>query len=182
MKKLIIPVIALLLAGCGFHLRNALTLPTDLGPVRVVSPDPYSPLAESLSQALTRAGAAAPADPTATEGVATLEIVSERWGDTPVSLDELGRAQEFSLRYATEFVMRDGSGKDVVPRQVIELSRDYIAPATDSRGKASERELLARELRRDMSAAVLRRIAVATRSSATPSDEDFTPKPVPPRN
>ena len=72
--------------------------------------------------------------------------------------------------------------QDVVPRQVIELSRDYIAPATDSRGKASERELLARELRRDMSAAVLRRIAVATRSSATPSDEDFTPTPVPPRN
>ena len=182
MNKLIIPLLALLLAGCGFHLRNALTLPVDLGPVRVVSPDPYSPLAEALSQALTRAGAAAPADPTATEGVATLEILSERWGDTPVSLDELGRAQEFSLRYATEFVMRDGQGKDVVPRQVIELSRDYIAPATDSRGKASERELLARELRRDMSAAVLRRIAVATRSSVTPSDEDFTPTPVPPRN
>ena len=41
---------------------------------------------------------------------------------------------------------------------------------------------VARELRRDMSAAVLRRIAVATRSSVAPSDEDFTPTPVPPRN
>ncbi len=163
MKKLIIPVLALMLAGCGFHLRNALTLPDDLGPVRVVSPDPYSPLAESLAQALTRAGAAAPADPTATEGVATLEIISERWGDLPVSLDQLGRAQEFSLRYATVFALRDGRGKDVVPQQVIELSRDYVAPATDSRGKASERELLAKELRRDMAAAILRRIDASSR-------------------
>ena len=163
MKKLIVPVLALMLAGCGFHLRNALTLPDDLGPVRVVSPDPYSPLAESLAQALTRAGAAAPADPTATEGVATLEIISERWGDLPVSLDQLGRAQEFSLRYATVFALRDGRGKDVVPQQVIELSRDYVAPATDSRGKASERELLSKELRRDMAAAILRRIDASSR-------------------
>ncbi len=163
MKKLIIPVLALMLAGCGFHLRNALTLPDDLGPVRVVSPDPYSPLAESLAQALTRAGAAAPADPTATEGVATLEIISERWGDMPISLDPLGRAQEFSLRYATVFALRDGRGNDVVPQQVIELSRDYVAPATDSRGKASERELLAKELRRDMAAAILRRIDASSR-------------------
>ena len=59
--------------------------------------------------------------------------------------------------------LRDGNGKDVVPQQVIELSRDYIAPASDSRGKASERELLARELRRDMSAAILRRIDAASR-------------------
>ena len=73
--------------------------------------------------------------------MATLEILSERWGDTPLSLDELGRAQEFSLRYATEFVMRDGQGKDVVPRQVIELSRDYIAPATDSRGNVYTTEV-----------------------------------------
>ena len=99
----------------------------------------------------------------ATEGLATLEIISERWGDTPLSLDELGRAQEFSLRYATVFALRDGNGKDVVPQQVIELSRDYIAPAADSRGKASERELLSRELRRDMSAAILRRIDAASR-------------------
>ena len=163
MKKLIIPVLALLLAGCGFHLRNALTLPPDLGPVLVVSPDPYSPLAESLAQALTRAGVAAPADPATAEGVATLEIISERWGDSPIALDNLGRAQEFSLRYATEFALRDAGGRDVVPQQTIELSRDYVAPAADAIGKASERELLSRELRREMNAAILRRIGAASR-------------------
>ena len=45
-------VLALGLTACGFHLRSALTLPPDLGPVRVVARDPYSPLAESLAVAL----------------------------------------------------------------------------------------------------------------------------------
>ena len=53
---------AALLTGCGFHLRNALNLPENLGPVRVLASDPYSPLGELLADGLKRAGAqAAPA-------------------------------------------------------------------------------------------------------------------------
>jgi len=50
-------LLPLVLAACGFHLRNALALPSDLGPLRVVTSDPYSQLGESLSEALLRAGA-----------------------------------------------------------------------------------------------------------------------------
>ena len=163
MKKPIAIALALLLAGCGFHLRNPLTLPADVGPLRVVSPDPYSPLAESLAQALARAGAATPGEE-AGAGVATLEIISEQWANTPISLDHLGRAQEFSLRYATVFALRGADGEDVIPQQTVELSRDYVAPPTDAIGKNSERELLSSELRRDMAAAILRRVDVVARA------------------
>jgi DNA polymerase-3 subunit delta len=44
------------------------------------------------------------------ESATTLQILSERWGDTPISIDELGRAQEFSLRYAVIFTLVDGGG------------------------------------------------------------------------
>ena len=83
----VVTVLALVLSGCGFHLRDAVQLPSDLGPVRVVSADPYSPLAEMLSESMTRAGAV-PADPKESAGVATLEVISERWGDIPISLDQ----------------------------------------------------------------------------------------------
>src|SRR5688572_31536791 len=76
--------LVLALSACGFQLRQALTLPPDLGPVRVVSADRYSPLAESLAQALTRAGAV-PAQPDSSE-VAVLDLISERWGDSPAAL------------------------------------------------------------------------------------------------
>lgn len=152
--------LVLLCSACGFHLRNALSIPQDLMPVRVVAPDPYSPLAESLADSMTRAGAT-PASSDALVPATTLTILSERWGNTPISIDEQGRAQEFSLRYAVIFTLLDASGNVVVPQQAVELSRDYVAPANDSIGKASERELLAKELRRDMSQAILRRIGAA---------------------
>jgi LPS-assembly lipoprotein len=141
-----------LLSGCGFHLRNALSLPLNLGPVRVLATDPYSALAENLADGLQRAGAqAAPTD--ATTGVATLQVISEQWADTPISNDQFGRAQEFSLRYAVVFTLR-------------RADESVVVPAVDSIGKASERELLVRELRRDMATAILRRVDAATKHAA----------------
>ena len=158
-----------LLSGCGFHLRGALNLPANLGPVRVLASDQYSALAESLAEGLKRAGAqAAPAD--ATEGVATLQVLSEQWADTPISYDQFGRAQEFSLRYAVIFSLRRADDSVAVPQQGVELARDYLAPALDSIGKASERELLVRELRREMATAILRRVDAAT-THAAPATE-----------
>ncbi len=169
-SRLLIAVLATaLLSGCGFHLRNALSLPVNLGPVRVLASDQYSALAENLADGLQRAGAeSAPAG--ATTGVATLQVISERWADTPISNDQFGRAQEFSLRYAVVFTLRRGDDSVVVPQQAVELSRDYLAPAVDSIGRASERELLVRELRRDMATAILRRVDAATKH-ATPAAE-----------
>ena len=156
---------AALLTGCGFHLRNALNLPANLGPVRVLASDPYSALAENLADGLERAGAqAAPAD--ATEGVATLQVISEQWADTPISHDQFGRAQEYALRYAVVFSMQRADGSMAVPQQAVELSRDYLAPVVDSIGKASEREMLVVELRRDMAAAILRRVDAASKPAA----------------
>ena len=161
----ILALSAALLSGCGFHLRNALNLPADLGPVRVLAADRYSPLADMLADGLQRAGAqAAPAE--ASDGVATLQVLSEQWADTPISNDQSGRAQEYALRYAVVFSLRRADGSSAVPQQAVELSRDYLAPAVDSIGKASEREMLVRELRRDMAAAILRRVDAASKPAA----------------
>ena len=155
-------VLALALTACGFHLRNALVLPSDLGPVRVKSVDQYSPLADSLILSVRRAGAqmAQADDPNAT----VLDILSERWGDTPQSVDELGRAQEYSLRYAVVFEVRKADGTKPVPRQAVELARDYISNPVNAIGTESERELLVKELRREMAASILRRLDAVARA------------------
>ncbi len=160
--RLLVVVLVLALSACGFHLRNALVLPPNLGPVRVVSADRYSPLAESLSRSIERAGAEL-ALPDQTD-TAVLDLVAERWGDTPISVDAFGRAQEYSLRYATIFEVRSADGTVLVPRQAVELSRDYISVPTNSVGTEGERDILVKELRREMAASILRRIdAVARR-------------------
>lgn len=167
-------VLLLGLSACGFHLRNALVIPPDLGPLRVVSPDPYSALARSLSEALDRAGAT-PATADATASVATLRIVSERWASTPLSVDQAGRAQEYTLRYAVIFRLNRADGSDLVPQQAVELSRDYISVPTNSSGTEGEREILARELRREMVASILRRIDAASREPTSVTAPPTTP-------
>ena len=161
-----------LLAGCGFHLRNQIALPADLGPVRVVGTSTsYSPLVTSLARGLQAAGAtlASPVGEEqdaagAGEQVATLRILSERWGDLPIAVDQFGRAQEFSLRYAVVFAFSKADGTDLMPQQVVELSRDYVSPPQDATGTTTEREVLAEELRREMAASILRRVDGVVRS------------------
>jgi len=165
-RLLIATLLALALTACGFHLRNALQLPAGIGPVKVVAPDPYSPLAESLADALARAGAR-PADPDAKD-VAVLRIRSERWGNQPISIDQFGRAQEYSLRYAVIFDLTDSAGEPVISTQAVELSRDYVSSPTQLIGSESEREILATELRREMSGAILRRVDAASRATVAP--------------
>lgn len=162
-RRLLPVVLVLALSACGFHLRNALVLPADLGPVRVASVDRYSPLADALTQAIRNAGAtvAAPDDASAT----VLDLLSERWGDTPIAVDQFGRAQEYSLRYAVVFEVRQADGSKPVPRQAIELSRDYISNPVNSIGTEGERELLARELRREMAASIIRRLDAVVRTA-----------------
>ncbi|MCC4590611.1 LPS assembly lipoprotein LptE [Xanthomonas sacchari] len=181
-RLLLALVFAASLTACGFHLRNKLTLPADTPSVKVVSSAPYSELAKLLERGLRAAGAQiAPKD--VNTGVARLEVLSERWGDLPIALDAEGRAQEYSLRYAAIFVFRRADGSVLVPQQVIELSRDYVSPPTDATGTSTEREILADELRREMSASMLRRIDSVVRAqvrdgkdvNAAPPSTDGTP-------
>ncbi|MGY1457413.1 MULTISPECIES: LPS-assembly lipoprotein LptE [unclassified Luteimonas] len=163
--RLALPALfALLLSACGFHLREPLTLPPDLTGVQIVARDPYSPLAQALTRSIERAGVEVPER--RGPGVALLRILSERWDSQAISVDQFGRAQEFTLRYAAVFTLEGINGEELVPEQVIELSRDYVSLPENSTGSESEREMLSRELQREMAAAVLRRIDAVNRASA----------------
>jgi LPS-assembly lipoprotein len=222
MKRLLLATCLLpVLTGCGFHLRNALLLPPDLGPVQVVGRDPHSQLVKDLTQAMIRAGAQVAPDgelvgdtstttidnetntpdigTTGTSGTngtsgtsgtvtntpgtpqqfARLEIVSERWGSLPLSVDSQGRAQEFTLRYAVIFRLRRADGTDLVPQQVQELSRDYIATPTVATGTEGEREILVTELRRTMAGSILRRIDAVSRMAQEHPEQLPAPTPSP---
>jgi LPS-assembly lipoprotein len=162
-RYLIALILAASLAGCGFHLRNTLTLPADTPAVKVESSVRYSELVKLLNRGLRASGATIieedQALPTAERaGVARLQIRSERWGDLPIAIDAQGRAQEYSLRYAVVFSFLRPDGSVLVPEQVIEMARDYVSQPTDATGTTTEREILADELRREMSASILRRI------------------------
>ena len=148
------------LVACGFHPRQQMVVPDSLGPVQVVASDPYSPLADDLARGFERAGAR-PA--VAGQPAASLKILSEAFSTNPLSVDQFAQVREYVIRYRVEFTLTDMSGALVLDKQSIELSREYSYDANASAGSPAENELLKLELRRDMQAAILRRLDLALR-------------------
>lgn len=160
MRLALILLAVVLTSACGFHPRAQLSLPASLGPISVQTADPYSPLGLELATALERAGATA-----AVAGApsSALKITGETWHTAPLSVDQFARVREYITRYRVEFVLLDAEGKALIEPQSIELSREYTYDITASAGSPAEQELIQRELRRDMEAAILRRLDLVLR-------------------
>lgn len=164
MRTLVVVVLALSLAACGFHPRSHTVLPTKLGATRVVVPDPYSPLGEELAAMLQRAGVEG-GEGEARKSASVLRITRESWNTQPLAVDQFALVREYVTRYRVDFVLAGADNKPLLPLQTIELSREYSFDANAAVGSPAEQELIQRELRRDMGAAILRRIEYALRDS-----------------
>lgn len=162
----IAPLVACLaafaLAGCGFHPRAELDIPADLGPVKVVGGDPYSPLSDSLARALTRAHAQpAGANDART---ATLRVASEEWNEGPLSVDALAHVREYVITYKVSFAFVAADETDIAPLQEVKLQRDYTYDDSHALGASQEQSTIREEMQRDMAASIMRRIGIALRN------------------
>lgn len=162
MRLLLAAVLTLSLTACGFHLRQQVSLPSELSAIRVESTDAYSPLQRNLEQALRRSGA------TLVEGAgasAVLRVFEQRMDRLPLSVGDTGRVQEYLMRYRVDFELVDVAGKGVLPRQKIELERDYTFDTRQAFGTPGEEEVVKAELERDMVSTLMRRVDAATRAN-----------------
>lgn len=153
--RVVLVLLAAMVAGCGFRLREEVALPEALARVRIDSPDPYGALERDLAAALERAGADVVEDPA---GVAVLRIPVDAMATEPLSVSEAARVQEYLVRYRVELEAVDAENAVLLPLAPIELTRDYSFDETQALGAAAEEELLRKELRREMVQQVLRRI------------------------
>lgn len=153
-------VMVLLLAGlsaCGFTPRREFVVPADLGEVRVLGVDSFSRLAERLAVNLTRAGAVPAADGTP---ATIIRITEERWHQGPLTVDAAARVQEFVITYSVDFDVIASDGKVRVPKQTVELSRDFTFDTAQALGTPGEEEVVRDELSRAMPAALMRRLSL----------------------
>ena len=160
--RFLVPVlVAALAVGCGFAPRGALKVPAGFGAIAVTAVDPYSPLADDLRRSLQRAGASTTAS---ADGAARLAITSESWETRPISVDAFVAVREVETRYRVTFDLVDAAGAKRLDQQTVELTRDYVYEAAEAFGNPGEQEIVQQELRRDMQAAILRRVDLALRA------------------
>jgi LPS-assembly lipoprotein len=160
-RFLVPALVAALAVGCGFAPRGALKVPEGFGAIAVTAADSYSPLADDLRRSLQRAGANTTAS---AEGAARLAITSESWETRPISVDAFVAVREVETRYRVTFDLVDAAGGKRLDQQTVELTRDYVYEAAEAFGNPGEQEIIQQELRRDMQAAILRRVDLALRA------------------
>lgn len=157
----VVAVLCLLLAACGFHMRGELEVPATMQRVCVQIADPFSPLKRDLEAALQRAGVKVEENPG--DGIADITISSVSLAPIVRSVSATAFVNEFSMVYHVELQVTDNAGKTVLPRQVIEHSREYTFDQTQAIGTTAEQDEIKKEMERDMVQAILRKVGAAVR-------------------
>lgn len=157
MKTLIALLCTLLIAGCGFQLRGAATLPFESLYVQ-------APVGSQFAQQFKRVVAAGSStkiidDPKAAE--ATLILVAEAREKSILSLSGSGRVSEFQLRYRMTYRMVNKAAAEILPSTEIALKRDFSFNDQDTLSKESEEALLFRDMQNDAVQQLVRRLQVA---------------------
>ena len=159
-RLLLLLCLVLAVSACGFRPRGTLALAEELGPVKVQTADPYSELAQGLSVALARAGVKAAVEG---EPSATLRVRSERLSTRPLTVDVRALVREYETLYRVAFDVVGADGKIRLPEQTVELTREFTYDAFAQAGSPAEQRLIEEELRREMQAAILRRLDAVLR-------------------
>jgi LPS-assembly lipoprotein len=145
---------ALLLAGCGFHLRGAATLPFN---TLYVDASPASVFATQLRRVIG-AGSQTRITNNAAEADATLQVLRELHESEILSLSPGGRARELQLRYRVLYQVLDKNKTMIAPPTEIVLRREFSINDQDPRGQESEQALLYRDMQTDAVYQLVRRL------------------------
>ena len=152
-------LLALLLAGCGFHLRGSVAVPFDT----LYIPNAKSGIALELKRNIEAGTSVKVVDDPKTAD-AVLELTGENREKIILSLTGTGRVREFRLRYTVNYRVHDAKGVNYVPATLVQLSRDVTYNDADILAKESEEQLLFRDMQSDMVQQVMRRLASIERA------------------
>lgn len=145
---------ALLVAGCGFHLRGAAELP--FKSIYIDAP-PASVFATQLRRVINASSDTRIVE-NPKEAEVVLQLLDERREKEILSLSGAGRVSEYLLRYRVTFRVLDKKQREVVPTSQISLRREVTYNVEQALAESAEEELLYRDMQNDAVQQILRRL------------------------
>jgi LPS-assembly lipoprotein len=143
-------LVALLVSGCGFHLRGNIVLPEGMQALSVKAVDPLNPLKLVLEQKL-RSNKLFDADATS-----SIEILGDELVRETLSVNDRARVSEFELQYRISFRINQDQTEGAT--QNLEVRREYSFDEAQALGAAQEEAILTEELRGELADMVLARL------------------------
>ncbi len=144
------------LAGCGFQMRGAVTVPERVQRTYIDAIDPYSLFYQEFRSSLTAAGVDVVESPDA--ATAVFSLLFDETGQRVLSVSARNTPAEFEVFYTIEYALVS-EGESLLPQQDLTLTRYYVYDETLVLGKAREEELLRRAIVDDLVRIVLKQVS-----------------------
>lgn len=170
----LVAALALLAAGCGFHLQGAGTLPPAMARTYIDTERPHSVFIESLTDVLRQRGAEVLATPA--DGAAVLDIAVDETGQRVLSVSARNIPREYEVFYAVTFSLRIGADR-LIDNESMAVTRAYTYDETQVLAKAAEEEILREALAGDLARRVMQRIQSLGATAAAGPSPQAQPQP-----
>jgi LPS-assembly lipoprotein len=135
-------MIALLLSACGYHLRGALDLPSEMKSIYIEGAS--APLAEQFRKAFASSQVQVVSSRAAAGTIIT--ISNEDSLKNAASLGASGRANQYNLEYRLNYEITDVNNVQLVKSQPITIRRDYFNDQQLILGKDNEEIVIRNEM------------------------------------
>jgi LPS-assembly lipoprotein len=142
-------------SACGFKLRGQVEIPPELGPIYIQS-SPRSPVRDSIVQQIQGLQVRLTKGPR--EAHVIVRILKESRTSRVVAVDKNGKALASELYYGVTFDAVTPDGKQLVPKQTIDVVRTYENPDIQVLGEQSEAQLIYAEMSDDAANQILKRL------------------------
>jgi len=143
-------------SGCGFHRQGVAPMSPVMRVTYIDARDARTDFQLELRRALQASGTRIVS---AAEGAtATLRIARDETGRRVLSVSASNTPREYEVYYAVRYSVTAG-GKELLPPQDLELTRDYSFDEQRLLAKEEEEEILRAAIARDLAGIVLRRLA-----------------------
>lgn len=152
-KKWSVPILVVLLAGCGFTLRGATELPVALQTLQLESADANSDFTREVRRIL-RNNRVAVAD---TSSTYRLGIGTETTAERALSVNANARAGEYELTMNVPVQLQRGTELVLGP-ETLSVARVYLADPENAVAKNEEAGLIRSEMRRELAQQLMRRL------------------------
>lgn len=153
LKAVLIVCLNVILGACGYHLRGDSPVPEVLKHIYLQE---ASPRLTANFQEIMRLSSAKLSEKPEANGV-ILHVLNERFDRRSSSITATGKTNEYQLVYLLEYEVLSPDSKLLIPRQGIEINRNYYNDQQAVVGKEMEENMIREEMYRQAVRSILDR-------------------------
>ena len=167
-------LLTLVISGCGFQLRGAIDISTEVSPLYLQQNSVFE-LAREIKTLLATNNIEVVSDPA--QSNSQLVLLNESKQRRVISVDGNGRAREYSLTYSVNFTMtvqkagEQAGDVGIAPKQeTVSLTRSLIFEPEAVLAVTNEVEIFYKEMRGNAARSILLKLQARSRKQSVPID------------